>query len=68
MKADEKPNIKDLSASEFAEFLAAAKQPTYRAKQICQWLFREHATDFATMTNLPATCASSWTSLLPSAG
>ena len=54
MKADEKPNIKDLSASEFAEFLAAAKQPTYRAKQICQWLFREHATDFATMTNLPA--------------
>ncbi|HSQ12423.1 MAG TPA: 23S rRNA (adenine(2503)-C(2))-methyltransferase RlmN [Candidatus Deferrimicrobium sp.] len=54
MKADEKPNIKDLSASEFAEFLAAAKQPAYRAKQICQWLFREHVTDFAAMTNLPA--------------
>ncbi|MGZ8529896.1 MAG: 23S rRNA (adenine(2503)-C(2))-methyltransferase RlmN, partial [Candidatus Binatia bacterium] len=54
MKADEKPNIKDLSASEFAEFLAASKQPAYRAKQICQWLFREHVTDFAAMTNLPA--------------
>ena len=54
VKADEKPNIKDLSVSEFAEYLAAAKQPAYRAKQIWQWLFREHATDFAAMTNLPA--------------
>ena len=54
MKSDEKPNIKDLRESELAEFLAAARQPGYRAKQICQWLFREHATDFAAMTNLPA--------------
>jgi len=54
VKSDGKPNIKDLSASEFAEYLAAAKQPAYRAKQIWQWLFREHATDFAAMTNLPA--------------
>ena len=54
MKADEKPNIKDLRDSELAEFLAATKQPGYRAKQINQWLFREHATDFAAMSNLPA--------------
>ncbi|HYJ14299.1 MAG TPA: 23S rRNA (adenine(2503)-C(2))-methyltransferase RlmN [Candidatus Limnocylindria bacterium] len=54
MKSDEKPNIKDLRESEFAEFLAAARQPGYRAKQIYEWLFREHATDFAAMTNLPA--------------
>jgi 23S rRNA (adenine2503-C2)-methyltransferase len=54
VKADEKPNIKDLSFSEFAAYLATAKQPAYRAKQIWQWLFREHATDFAAMTNLPA--------------
>ena len=54
MKAEGKPNIKDLSFGEFAAYLAAAKQPAYRAKQIWQWLFREHATEFATMTNLPA--------------
>jgi len=54
VKPDGKPNIKDLSLSEFAEYLAAAKQPTYRAKQVWQWLFREHATEFAAMTNLPA--------------
>lgn len=53
MNADVKPNIKDLSLSEFSEYLAAAAQPNYRAKQICQWLFREHVTDFAAMTNLP---------------
>lgn len=54
MKADGKPNIKDLIFSEFAQYLAAAKQPAYRGKQVWQWLFREHATDFAVMTNLPA--------------
>jgi 23S rRNA (adenine2503-C2)-methyltransferase len=54
VKGDGKPNIKDLSIGEFAEYLAAAKQPAYRAKQVWQWLFREHATDFAAMTNLPA--------------
>jgi len=54
VKADGKPNIKDWSASEFSEYLAAVKQPVYRAKQIWQWLFREQATDFAAMTNLPA--------------
>jgi 23S rRNA (adenine2503-C2)-methyltransferase len=54
VKADAKPNIKDLSGSEFSEYLAAAGQPNYRAKQIWQWLFREHVTDFASMTNLPA--------------
>ena len=54
MKAVGKPNIKDLTVSEFAEYLAVAKQPAYRAKQIWQWLFREHAAEFAAMTNLPA--------------
>ena len=54
MKADEKPNIKDLSVSELADYLAAAKHPAYRAKQVWQWLFREHVTDFAAMSNLPA--------------
>lgn len=53
MKADEKPNIKELSLTEFAAYLAAAKQPAYRAQQIRQWLFREQAIDFAAMTNLP---------------
>jgi 23S rRNA (adenine2503-C2)-methyltransferase len=54
VKADGRPSIKDLSFGELSEYLVAAKQPAYRAKQIWQWLFREHVTDFAAMTNLPA--------------
>jgi 23S rRNA (adenine2503-C2)-methyltransferase len=47
-----KPNIKDLSFSELITFLAARKQPVYRAKQIWQWLFQKRAAAFAEMTNL----------------
>lgn len=47
-----KPNIKDLSFSELSKFLAERKQPAYRTKQICQWLFQKRAAAFADMTNL----------------
>ena len=47
-----KPNIKDLSFSELSAFLAARKHPSYRAKQVWQWLFKKQAREFAAMTNL----------------
>ena len=50
-----KPNIKDLSLQELEARLAQLGQPSYRAKQIWQWLFHKRATSFVEMTNL---CAS----------
>ena len=47
-----KPNIADLTSKELSRFLTEHKHPTYRAKQICQWLFQKRATTFAEMTNL----------------
>ena len=47
-----KPNIADLTSKERSRFLAEHKHPTYRVKQIWQWLFQKHATTFAEMTNL----------------
>jgi 23S rRNA (adenine2503-C2)-methyltransferase len=49
-----KPNIKDLSFSEFEAYLAQRKQPAYRARQVWQWLYQKRATSFAEMTNVSA--------------
>ncbi|HEY1234126.1 MAG TPA: 23S rRNA (adenine(2503)-C(2))-methyltransferase RlmN [Candidatus Binatia bacterium] len=47
-----KPNIADLTSTELSRFLIEHKHPTYRVKQIWQWLFHKRATTFAEMTNL----------------
>jgi 23S rRNA (adenine2503-C2)-methyltransferase len=47
-----KLKIKDLSLREIEERLVDFQQSSYRAKQICQWLFQKRATAFAEMTNL----------------
>ncbi len=47
-----KPNIKDLRLQEFAAHLAKSRLPSYRAKQVWQWLFQKRATSFDRMTNL----------------
>ncbi|HLN85236.1 MAG TPA: 23S rRNA (adenine(2503)-C(2))-methyltransferase RlmN [Candidatus Limnocylindrales bacterium] len=47
-----KRNIKDLSFSELAAFLAERKHPAYRAQQVWQWLFQKRARRFVEMTNL----------------
>jgi 23S rRNA (adenine2503-C2)-methyltransferase len=47
-----KPNIKDASFKELTGFLTQRKHPSYRAKQIRQWLFQKRVTSFAEMTNL----------------
>lgn len=49
-----KPNIKDLSRGDLAEWLIRRKEPAYRAAQVQQWLFQKGVTSFAEMTNLPA--------------
>jgi 23S rRNA (adenine2503-C2)-methyltransferase len=46
------PNIKDLSLEELEAHLVERKEPSYRARQIWQWLFRRGAVTFAEMTNL----------------
>ncbi|HWO43421.1 MAG TPA: 23S rRNA (adenine(2503)-C(2))-methyltransferase RlmN [Candidatus Eisenbacteria bacterium] len=48
-----KPNIKDLTLEEFEAYLAQRRHPTYRARQVWQWLYQKGATSFAEMTNLP---------------
>ncbi len=49
-----KLNVKDLSLTEFAAHLEELAQPSYRARQIWQWLFQKRATSFDEMTNLSA--------------
>jgi 23S rRNA (adenine2503-C2)-methyltransferase len=47
-----KPNIKDFSLKELEAYFARRKQPTYRARQVAQWLYQKGAVSFAEMTNL----------------
>jgi 23S rRNA (adenine2503-C2)-methyltransferase len=47
-----KPNIKELTLKEFEAHLSERREPSYRAKQIRQWLFQKRAGSFAEMTNL----------------
>lgn len=49
-----KPNIKDLSFSEFEAYVLQRRQPAYRARQVWQWLFQKQVASFAEMTNLSA--------------
>jgi 23S rRNA (adenine2503-C2)-methyltransferase len=49
-----KPNIKDLSFTEFEAYLYERKQPPYRARQVWQWLYQKRAVSFTEMTNLAA--------------
>ena len=47
-----KPNIKDLSFQQLEDWLAARREPPYRAAQIRQWLFQKGVVAFAEMSNL----------------
>jgi 23S rRNA (adenine2503-C2)-methyltransferase len=42
-----------LSETEIREALVARGEPGYRARQICEWLYRRRAKSFDEMTNLP---------------
>jgi 23S rRNA (adenine2503-C2)-methyltransferase len=45
--------INDLAEEEIRRRLAALGEPGYRARQICEWLYRRRAASFDEMTNLP---------------
>lgn len=47
-------HIYDLDLQELTVFLSNLGQPTYRANQIWLWLYRQYATEFKSMANLPA--------------
>ncbi|MCP4415450.1 MAG: 23S rRNA (adenine(2503)-C(2))-methyltransferase RlmN [Chloroflexi bacterium] len=46
-------NIYDLSYDELTNLLIDLGEPKFRAKQIWQWLYKKHVTDFAEMRNVP---------------
>jgi len=50
---DNKTNILDLELDELNAFLKEAGQPSYRSKQIWEWIYAGLVADFASMSNLP---------------
>ena len=46
-------NLLDLDAGQLATLLEEWGQPAFRARQIMDWVWQRHETDFAAMTNLP---------------
>ncbi|ERI06324.1 23S rRNA (adenine(2503)-C(2))-methyltransferase RlmN [Atopobium sp. oral taxon 810] len=48
-----KTNIRSLSHSELQELLVDLGQPSFRVKQIEEWIWEKNAHDFDEMTNLP---------------
>lgn len=48
-----KKNLRSLSEQEIIEFFDAIGQPSYRAKQVDQWLWQKQVKSFSEMTNLP---------------
>lgn len=48
-----KINLKSLSEKELAEFIAELNQPSYRARQIINWIYKKYAISFEEMTDLP---------------
>ncbi|MEG0503058.1 MAG: 23S rRNA (adenine(2503)-C(2))-methyltransferase RlmN, partial [Raoultibacter sp.] len=51
----DKTDIKSFSRQELIELMVDLKQPTFRAKQLFQWLYTKNATSYDEMSNLPAT-------------
>jgi 23S rRNA (adenine2503-C2)-methyltransferase len=49
-----RPSIKSLHLDELAGHFAAQGAPSYRAKQVTDWLYQKRVTSFAAMTDLPA--------------
>lgn len=46
-------NLLDLNQTELVTILGEWGQPKFRAAQIRAWVYEQHVTDFAAMTNLP---------------
>ncbi len=50
---DGKTSLLDLDQDELVAYLAGMGEPTYRAAQVWEWIYRRHAADFDAMTSLP---------------
>jgi 23S rRNA (adenine2503-C2)-methyltransferase len=46
-------NIRHLSLEQLSDTLKKLNEPTFRSKQIWEWLWQKHAASFADMSNLP---------------
>jgi len=51
--AESRINLYDLSIEALTALLKEWGQPSFRARQVWEWLYRHYAADFAQMTNLP---------------
>ncbi len=54
----EKPDIRSLDREDLLDWCLARGFAKYRATQIYEWLWKQHATDFQDMSNLPKTLRS----------
>ena len=52
MDIQSKPNIRNLSKEEIADFLEQAGEKKFRTQQVWEWLWEKHAFDFEAMSNL----------------
>jgi 23S rRNA (adenine2503-C2)-methyltransferase len=50
-----RPSLKSLHLDELTQHISAHGAPSYRAKQIADWLYKKRVASFAAMTDLPAT-------------
>jgi hypothetical protein len=50
-----RPSLKSLHLDELTQHISAHGAPSYRAKQIADWLYKKRVASFADMTDLPAT-------------
>ncbi|MCP3968623.1 MAG: 23S rRNA (adenine(2503)-C(2))-methyltransferase RlmN [Lentisphaerae bacterium] len=48
-----KKHLLTTSLTELQEFISAAGQPKFRAKQLQEWMFKNHTLDLDKMTNIP---------------
>ena len=48
-----RPNLKDLNYAALQAQMAVWGEPKFRTRQLWQWLYVHHATEYAQMTNLP---------------
>jgi len=53
LRSHDVQSLLELTPLEFAERLGEVGEPSYRAEQVFHWIFKEGASDFAQMTNLP---------------
>jgi len=48
-----KPSLTGINLEELADFLKKRGAPSYRAKQITDWIYKKRVTSFDAMTDLP---------------